>query len=77
MPYAVRLNKKSEIVQVDCVPFDEFCESEKVQEIDVLKLDTEGLYFLVVKGASRMIAKRAVKFVFVEYNVVSGTDNSL
>lgn len=48
------------------VTVDDFCEMHKVNEIDLLKIDTEGADFLVLKGAQNMLQKGGVALVYLE-----------
>ena len=52
---------------VDCVTIDSFCRRSGITAIDVLKTDTEGFDLSVLKGASDMLARGGVKFVFTEF----------
>jgi len=59
-------------VSVDTL--DNFCESEKIDEIELLKVDVEGNELAVLNGAKRMIENgkiRCIHFEFNEMNVVS------
>jgi FkbM family methyltransferase len=55
-------------IVVRSVRLDEWCESEKVAQVDVLKVDTEGFDLQVLQGATGLFERRAVRFVFVEFN---------
>jgi FkbM family methyltransferase len=53
---------------------DNFCTANQIQLIDLLKIDTEGNEFRVLKGAERMLQEgriRLIQFEFNEMNVVS------
>lgn len=45
---------------------DEFCETEGIERIDVLKTDTQGFELEVFKGAERMMREDRIRFVFFE-----------
>ena len=47
---------------------DEFSSQNKIDRIDVLKIDTEGFDLVVLEGARSMLQKRAIKFIYVEFN---------
>ena len=47
---------------------DDYCQTHKIDRIDVLKTDTQGFDLEVLKGAAGMFAKNAVRFVLVEIN---------
>lgn len=45
---------------------DDFCESQKIEHIDILKTDTQGFDFEVIKGASRMIDNGQIGLIYME-----------
>ena len=45
---------------------DEFCDEQRVDFIDLLKIDTEGFDLEVIKGAERMLAQKKVHFILAE-----------
>jgi FkbM family methyltransferase len=51
-----------------CATIDGFCESQGIERIDVLKIDTEGSELFVMKGAARMLRERRIIFILTEYN---------
>ncbi len=61
----VALSSK-EIVQIDTV--DSFALSHQVKYIDILKIDTQGFDFEVLKGAQGLFERRKVHVVQVELN---------
>jgi FkbM family methyltransferase len=58
-------------IRVECTTLDSFCESHSLQQIDVLKIDTEGCDLLVLQGAERMLSGERVRFVYLEFNDMS------
>src|SRR5262249_20570716 len=59
-PFAVRFNKDaSKQIRVDCTTIDRFCSDRRIKKIDILKIDTEGFDFDVLKGAIAMLAQQA------------------
>jgi hypothetical protein len=65
-------NKETRQIEVRCTTLDRFCADRNIKQIDVLKkIDTEGFDFDVLKGASSMLARRAVKFIYFEFNDIS------
>lgn len=68
---AVRFAKEARQIQVRCTTLDRFCSERRVEQIDVLKIDTEGFEFEVLKGASSMLARQAIKFIYFEFNDIS------
>jgi len=51
---------------VDVITIDEFCKKENISCINFLKTDTEGFELNVLKGASSMMEKNKIQFVYVE-----------
>ena len=45
---------------------DDFCRREKVQRIDLLKLDIQGWEIEVLGGCEAMLGRDAIHFVFAE-----------
>lgn len=55
----------SEKIHIETV--DSFCKAQNINSIDMLKIDVEGYELEVLKGASDMIKKGAVKMIQFEY----------
>lgn len=51
---------------VDLISIDSFCKINNISKIDFLKTDTEGYELEVLKGASEMMDKNKIQFVYVE-----------
>ena len=45
---------------------DEFCHEQNIRSIDILKSDTQGFDLEVLKGATEMFARNAVRLVYCE-----------
>ena len=69
--FAVRFAKEARQIQVRSTTLDRFCSERRVEQIDVLKIDTQGFEFEVLKGASSMLARQAIKFIYFEFNDIS------
>jgi FkbM family methyltransferase len=67
-PYAVRFGQQSSQIVVNCSTVDRFCSEQNIDKIDVLKIDTEGFDLEVLKGASSMLDRGAVSFIYFEFN---------
>ena len=61
----------SKRLTVDCMTIDRFCAKRRIKKIDVLKIDTEGFDFEVLKGANSMLAQQAIRFIYFEFNDIA------
>jgi hypothetical protein len=57
-------------ITVDCVTVDRFCADQGLARLDLLKIDTEGHELEVLEGAAETLARRGVKFVFLEFETL-------
>jgi FkbM family methyltransferase len=55
-------------VNVPVTTLDEYIEAQKIQHIDLVKIDVEGLEPNVVRGATRAISQRRIKAILCEFN---------
>jgi len=55
-----------EVINVESVTIDDFMERNGIQKIDILKIDTQGTEYDVIKGASNSISKGAIKTIYME-----------
>jgi FkbM family methyltransferase len=53
--------------EVETRTLDDVCISERVDRIDMLKIDAEGAEYLVLLGAQRMLGERRVGRIMFEY----------
>ena len=60
-----KINGFSEI-NVQTKTLDDFCLSENINNIDILKIDTEGNELNVLKGAERLLSKNKIMLIYVE-----------
>ena len=51
---------------VEVITVDDYCAARGIERIDILKSDTQGFDLDVIKGAQRMIDKRAIHLIFME-----------
>jgi FkbM family methyltransferase len=70
-PGAVKWGPEAKQIEVHCTTLDRFCSDYDIKRIDVLKIDTEGFDLNVLKGASSMLARQAIKFIYFEFNDIS------
>lgn len=52
--------------QVEIITLDSFCQTESLERISYLKVDTEGEDFNVLKGAEQMLEQQRIDFVELE-----------
>jgi FkbM family methyltransferase len=57
--------REKEIV-VNTITLDEFCRSEGIERIDILKMDIQGGELLALRGAQRLLNDRAVALIYTE-----------
>ena len=51
---------------IELITFDYFCKNNKIEKIDLLKIDTEGYEFYIIKGAVKNLKK--VKVILLEHH---------
>ncbi|TDD98404.1 FkbM family methyltransferase [Flavobacterium cellulosilyticum] len=51
---------------VEVITIDQFCQNNSISYLNLLKTDTEGYELNVLKGASEMMKKNMIQFVYVE-----------
>jgi FkbM family methyltransferase len=69
-------NKTDRWEQVQIITLDAFCTNENIHSIDYLKLDIEGHEFFVLKGATKLLSEKRIKFIqfeFGEFHIDSRT----
>lgn len=54
--------------KVPCTTVDAFCESNKITNIDVLKVDAERCDLWVLRGARNMLSDGRIRFAYFEFN---------
>lgn len=53
-------------IEVVTTTLDEFCRSESISHVDLLKIDTQGAEYAVLEGAAGMLMQRAVTVLVFE-----------
>ena len=66
--FAARFGQERGRVKVECLTLDDYCARVGVEQIGLLKIDTEGFDLEVLKGAQQLLGRRAISFVYVEFN---------
>jgi FkbM family methyltransferase len=59
------LDTESEI-SVRTLALDEFCREQRIEHVDVLKIDVQGAEYAVLAGARDLLARRAVDLIYLE-----------
>ena len=58
-------------ITVECTTVDRFCVDHDLERLDLLKIDTEGHEREVLQGAAETLERRAVRFVFLEFETIN------
>jgi FkbM family methyltransferase len=66
--YASLYETQVSTISVPCTTLDYFCEQNGISSVDVLKIDTEGFELKVLQGASAMLARQGIRFIYLEFN---------
>ena len=53
-------------ISVQTQTLDNFCSNINIDNIDVLKIDTEGNELNVLKGAEKLLSEGKIKLIYVE-----------
>lgn len=55
------------IEEITATTIDDYCEKNKIEKIDLLKIDVEGAEFQVMKGAQKMLASKRINCLTFEF----------
>jgi len=55
--------------KVETITLDYFCSKNKIENIDLLKIDTEGHEEQVLKGALNLINNKKIKYILIEFHL--------
>jgi len=55
-----------ERIEVEVRTLDEFCEANRVERVDILKLDIQGSELDALRGATELFRRKAVRYVCLE-----------
>jgi FkbM family methyltransferase len=61
----LRTETKTRVITLDC-----YCSENNVDQIDFLKLDTQGYEIRVLEGARRLLERQAVPLIYLEVSFV-------
>jgi len=69
----------SKQVEINVTCIDTFCENNNIQNIDIVKIDTEGAELLILMGGGKIFESENAPILFCEYNrlTASGYDYTL
>ena len=62
----VRFENEDSFQKIRLEAIDNFCSREKISQIDLLKIDTEGHEISVLNGASELLHSCAIKAIYLE-----------
>jgi len=65
-PIFSELNQKIHTLNVVCKKLDTYCEENKIDEIDFLKIDVEGAEKQIFDGATKLLENKKIKFGIFE-----------
>jgi FkbM family methyltransferase len=66
--FPTRFGYQSREIKVRTTTLDDFCESQNISRIDLLKLDVEGVELSVLRGAADMFSHGKILAVYFEFN---------
>lgn len=64
-----------ETIMVKSITIDDFIEKECVNQIDILKIDTQGTEYCVIEGALKAIDKQRIKLIYLEIIILPTYQN--
>jgi len=56
-----------EVEEVSAATIDDYCEENRIESVDLLKIDVEGAELQVMRGARKLLAARRVKCLTFEF----------
>lgn len=61
-------HKDTIVYEVDVTTLDNFIQDRKIQKVDLLKIDTEGFEYNVLKGLEQSLKANKIKAIHFEFN---------
>jgi len=55
-----------EKIKIDTITLDDFIDQNKIDKIDILKLDTQGTEYQIIEGASKSIEQNKISLIYLE-----------
>ena len=68
---------KKKVINVELTTIDSFVEKHNIKKIDILKIDTQGSEYLVLKGAKESLKRGIVKLIYTEIIMLPTYENQL
>ena len=59
-------NYITDTIDVKCTTLDKYCEQNNIENIDILKIDTQGYEDEVLSGSSQLIRNKKINFIELE-----------
>ncbi len=54
------------ITQIDTLTLDEYCSENHIEQIDILKMDTQGSELSILKGAASLLRDKKIGLIYTE-----------
>ncbi len=67
--------KNKSIIDVEVNTLDNFCQQQKIERIDILKLDVQGSELSILRGATELLTKGAIKLIYTEAYFIEQYEN--
>jgi FkbM family methyltransferase len=64
--YYPEKSENIEVIEVNTTTIDQFCDTERISHIDILKLDVEGAEIKALKGAHNKLSKQDISIIYTE-----------
>jgi FkbM family methyltransferase len=61
---------------VRATTLDQFCEDNRIETIDLLKVDTEGFELAILRGARRLLEEKRISYIQFEFNEMNAATHS-
>lgn len=71
-----KYTSKKKIIEVMVTTLEEYCGKEKIERIDILKMDAQGAELEILKGAEGMIREKNISLIYSEVNFMRIYDGS-
>ena len=68
---------KKKVINDELTTIDSFVEKHNIKKIDILKIDTQGSEYLVLKGAKESLKRGIVKLIYTEIIMLPTYENQL